>query len=246
MIPQEKVICRIELQQLLICIFNHVDTLTNTMNEEQAVLDFFSDKENLPLGLAVAEQMDKLRVQMNNRLWRELQQHIGALNSRHGLAWQIEITEERNAPESLIGLHCKIDPEQVIYLLPMAEQQYLGGEWRIYFGLMWSTTPTPDHLGLLAVSSLKAALLHAGFSNNSGFLAWQWTAFYPRRRDFLLRYAREPEVLLGEMGTLLKIFLTEHRNSILQANMALRSAPRSMAISLERLHSKHSDDGIES
>ena len=36
------------------------------MNEEQAVLDFFSQNENLPLGLSVAEQMDKIREQINN------------------------------------------------------------------------------------------------------------------------------------------------------------------------------------
>jgi len=216
------------------------------MNEEQAVLDFFADKENLPLGLAVAEQMDKLRVQMNNRLWRESQQHIGALISEQGLAWQVDLTEERNAPESLVGLHCKIDPEQGIYLRPMAEQQYLGGEWRIYFGLMWSSTPTPDHLGLSAVSSLKETLLHAGFSNNAGFLAWQWTAFHPRRRDFLLRHAREPEILLGEIAALFKILLVDHSAPILQANMALRAAPRSIAISLEHLHSKRSKDKMKS
>ena len=212
------------------------------MNEEQAVLDFFAQEENLPLGLAVADQMDKLRGQMNNRLWRELQQHIGALINAHGLDWQADLTEERNAPDSLVGLHCNIQPEQGTYLRPMIEQQYLGGEWRIYFGLMWSATPSPDHLGLSAVSSLKESLLHAGFSNNAGFLAWQWTAFHPRRRDFLLRYAREPEILLGEMGSLLNKLLIDHNNSILQANIALRSAPRSMAISLERLRSKRNND----
>lgn len=212
------------------------------MNEEQAVLDFFAKEENLPLALAVADQMDQLRRQMNNRFWRELQQHISALISEHGWSWQVDLTEERNAPDSLVGLHCNIHPEQGIYLRPMAEQQYLGGEWRIYFGLMWSATPSPEHLGLSAVSSLKEALLQAGFSNNAGFLAWQWTAFHPRRRDFLLRYAREPEILLGEMGSLLKKLLIDHRDSILQANTALRSAPRSTAISLERLRSKRSSD----
>ena len=42
------------------------------MNEEQEVLKFFAQTENLSLGLSVAEQMDKLREQMNNRLWRDL------------------------------------------------------------------------------------------------------------------------------------------------------------------------------
>jgi hypothetical protein len=212
------------------------------MNEEQAVLDFFADEDNLPLALAVADQMDKLRREMNNRLWREFQKHIGALVIEQGLAWQVALTEEKNAADSLVGLQCNIDPEQNIFLRPMAEQHYLGREWRIYFGLMWSSTPSPDHLGLPEVSSLKVTLQNDGFSNNAGFLAWQWTAFHPGRRDFLLRYAREPEKLLGELEAHLKKLLIEHSGSILQANTALRSAPRSSAISLERLHSKRGTD----
>ena len=81
------------------------------MNEEQEVLDFFAKEENLPLGLAVAEQMEKVRRQMNNRFWRELQQHICALISEHGLDLHVDLTEERNAPDSLVGLHCNIFPE---------------------------------------------------------------------------------------------------------------------------------------
>jgi hypothetical protein len=158
------------------------------------------------------------------------------------LAWQAVLTEERNAPDSLVGLHCKIEPEQTIYLRPMAEQQYLGREWRIYFGLMWSSTPSLDHLGLSEVSNLKETLLNAGFSNNEGFLAWQWSTYHPYRRDFLLHFAREPEILLGEMGMFFNKLLIEHGGSIQQANLALQSAPRSMAISLGRIHSKRRMD----
>ncbi|MFZ5523801.1 MAG: hypothetical protein ACOY9D_06920 [Pseudomonadota bacterium] len=211
------------------------------MNEERAVLDFFAKEENLPLGLSVAEQMDTMRKQMNNRFWQQLQQRLAASIEAQGLAWQVEPTEDRNAPDCLVGVHCSPSADQEIYLRVMAEQQYLGREWHIYFGLMWSSTPSPEHLGLSAVSSLKQTLLNAGFSNNANFLAWQWTAFHPCRRDFLLRYAREPEILLDEMGALLKKLLIDHGDSILQANTALRSAPRSMTISLERLHSKRSD-----
>ena len=52
------------------------------MNEEQAVLDFFAQTENLPLGLSVAEQMDRLREQMNNRLWLELLPRLNAADQR--------------------------------------------------------------------------------------------------------------------------------------------------------------------
>lgn len=211
------------------------------MNEEQAVLDFFSRTENLSLGLSVAEQMDELRAQMNNRLWRDLHGRLKAMIGLHGLAWQVEITEDKNAPDSLVGLHCVTSSEQALYLRPMMEQQYLGGVWRIYSGLMWSASPSPDQLGLPAVSALKAALQTAGFKSNENFLAWQWTAFHPRRKDFLLRYALQPEKPLGEMEATLKTLLMGHSVPIEQANAALKSAPRSAAVSLDRLRSKRID-----
>lgn len=211
------------------------------MNEEQAVLDFFAQTENLPLGLSVAEQMDRFREQLNNRLWLELLPRLKTLINEHGLAWRVEPTEDKNAPDSLVGLHCTTSTEQPLYLRPMVEQQYLGGVWRIYFGLMWSAAASPDQLGLPAVSSLKASLQTAGFKNNESFLAWQWTAFHPRRKDFLLRYSLQPEKLLDEMEAIFKTLLIEHRVSIEQANEALKNAPRSMAVSLDQLRSKRSD-----
>ena len=205
------------------------------MNEEQAILDFFFRAENLPLGLAVAEQMDEIRGQMNNRLWRELLARIKALINQHELAWQAEATEDKNAPDSLVGLHCVANPEQPLYLRPMLEQQYLGGKWRIYFGLMWSASPTPDQLKLPAIISLKAALQKAGFKSNENFLAWQWTSFHPRSKDFLLGYAQQPEKLLDDIETIFKTLLTDHRAAIGLANDALNSLPPNLAVSLKQL-----------
>ncbi len=198
------------------------------MNEEQAVLEFFSRTENLSLGLSVAEQMDELRVQMNNRLWRDLQGRLNSMTVLHGLAWQVEITEDRNAPDSLVGLHCIPRLEQALHLRPMMEQQYLGGIWRIYSGLIWSAPPSPDQPGLPAVSALKAALQTAGFKSNENFLAWQWTAFHPRRKDFLLRYSLQPEKLLGEMETILQTLLIGHSdvNRTSQCGAKNRAAQR--------------------
>ena len=205
------------------------------MNEEQAILDFFSKAENLPLGLAVAEQMDALREQMNNRLWQELRSRLAALIKEHGLVWHLDTTEDRNAPDCLVGLYCNTSTGQPLYLRPMMEQQYLGGEWRIYFGLMWSAAPTREQLGIAAVNSLKTSLQDAGFKNNESFLAWQWTAFHPRRKDFLLRYAQQPEKLLDDIESIFRALLIDHREAIESANAALKSAPRSLSSSLDRL-----------
>ncbi len=205
------------------------------MNEEQAILDFFSLKENLALGLAVAEQMDELRGQMNNRLWQELLARLDALINQHGLAWRVAATENNNASDSLVGLHCSTSSGQSVYLRPMMEQQYLGSAWRIYFGLMWSVRPAADQLRLPEITGLKAALQHAGYKNNENFLAWQWTAFYPRRKDFLLRYALQPEALLGDMEAIFRKLLLDHRVAIEQANAALCNSPHSLASSLNQL-----------
>jgi hypothetical protein len=209
-----------------------------TMNEQQAVLDFFAQTENLPLGLAVAEQMDRLREQMNMRFWQALQQQLDTLINEHALPWQVTATEDRNAADSLVGLYCTLRPEQELYLRPMMEQQNLGGNWRIYFGLIWSATPSPDQLALPAVITLKESLQQAGFKNNENHFAWQWTTLHPRRKDFLLRYAQQPEALLNDAQAYLQTLLLEQRDLIAAANAALQTAPRSMAISLTQLRSK--------
>ena len=208
------------------------------MNEEQAVLDFFSRAENLPLALSVADQVDQLRREMNNRLWRALQASVSKIVGGHDLDWQVDLTEDRNAPDVVVGVHCSISPEQGAYLRPMAEQQYLGREWRIYCGLMWSVAPTRDHLALPAVADLRDSLLTSGFSTNSGFLAWKWSPHHPLRRDFLLRFAREPDVVVEELGEPFKELLLEKGDLLMQANHALRSVPQSVAISLEQLRNR--------
>jgi hypothetical protein len=206
------------------------------MNEEQAILDFFSQPENLRLALSVAEQTDQLKVQMNNRFWRELLSRLKALTTEHKLAWHIELTEDKNAPDSLVGLYCVSPGEQQIYLRPMMEQQYLGGEWRIYFGLAWSAAPAPSQFGSVNLNGLKASLKKSGFKSNESFIAWQWTAFHPRRRDFLLNYARHPEKSLDDAVTIFSTLLLEHRGSIEQANeMLMATQSRSLSASLGQL-----------
>jgi hypothetical protein len=205
------------------------------MNEEQAVLEFFAKPENLPLSLSVAEQMDKLREQMNNRFWKDLMSRINALIQAHKLTWNFEFTEDKNATDILVGLHCITALGQTLNLSPMLEQQYLGGLWRIYFGLRWSAPPSPAQLGLPAVNDLKESLQKAGFKSNENFLAWQWTTFYPRSMDFLLRYAQQPEKLLEDIEDIFKLLLIEHGESIEQANLALKSAPHSLTAALNQL-----------
>ena len=183
------------------------------MNEEKAVLEFFAQAENLPLALSVAHQMDAMREQMNSRFWQDLKQRIDALPGRS--EWQTEIIEDRNSADMLVGLQCKLRKAQLNSLFPVLEQQHIGSTWRIFFGLMWQGTPAQ----LPAVARLKQALHEAGFKSNEHFIAWRWTDFYPRRSDFLMRYAREPEKLLNEVES--AFCMPDHFELINEANAEL-------------------------
>lgn len=203
------------------------------MNEEQAVLDFFAKPENLPLGLAVAVQMDEIRERMNSDFWRALQQRLNS--ALENSAWTVRAIEDRNAQDVLVGLQCNLREPQTTCLFPVIEQQLLGGKWRIYFGLMWQGQPTSAHLSLPALVALKQRYSDAGYKSNESFLAWQWTHFYPRRSDFLQRYSATPDQLLDEVEGIFKELLNTHRDLISSANAALKDAPRSMTISLDQL-----------
>ncbi len=231
------------LQYLLIYFKISTTQHLAIMNEEQAVLDFFAQPENLPLGLSVAEQIDTIREQMNSRFWQELQQHFAQTNHQDDAQWKTGVIEDRNSAGILVGLQFKLPEAQDICLFPIMEQQYLGGGWRIFFGLMWQSKPTAEQLALPAVAALLQALDAAGFKDNESFLGWQWTNYYPRRSDFLLRYSRHPEALLQDMQTLFNSLVLNHRELIAQANTALKVAPRSMTISLDQLRRKRSDQG---
>ena len=201
------------------------------MNEEQAVLEFFAQPENLPLALSVADQVDGTRQKLNRAFWQSLCERIAA--SAPG--WRVATTEDRNAAEYLVGLHLQPAPEQTLYLRPMLEQQYLGDTLRIYYGLMWSAAPTPELTQLSAISVLRDTLQAAGFKNNENFLAWQWTPYHPNRKDFLLRFSTAQDALLNEIAGLLDDLLVKHGAAVHAANSALREAPRSAAVSLKQL-----------
>jgi hypothetical protein len=203
------------------------------MQEQQAVLDFFAQPQNLSLGLAVAELMDTRREQLNSQFWRDVQNHFQRLIEQAQLPWKIQLTEDRNAPDSLVGLHGEPMETATQYLHPMFEQQNMGKGQRIYIGLMWRTDPTPEQLALPAVITLKTALDAQGFKQNERFLAWQWTSFYPRRHDFLLRYTQHPTALMEELTPIFTRLMVTQHPFIDAANTALAKLPRSSNISFQ-------------
>jgi hypothetical protein len=198
---------------------------------------------SLPLALTVAEYIDKQREQLNNALWHDLSRQLNQIVDTHQLPWQILLTEDKNAPDSLLGLHGTLREPQPLFLNPMMEQQSLGGNLRIYFGLMWSSPPTPEQRALPAISALKESLQIAHFKTNENFLGWQWTPWHPRRKDFLLRYASNSQKILEEITSAVQPLLLDFNEAITRANAALKNVPRSKNISLDQLRSKQNFGG---
>lgn len=201
------------------------------MNEEQAVLNFFAQPENLPLALSVAEQVDNIRLRMNNSFWRECCARLADQIAD----WRIVLTEDRSTPDWYVGLHFQPANEQSSYLQPMMEQQIIGGEMRIYFGLVWNTSPTENTKNLPEIAALHDKLQHAGYKSNERFLAWRWTALYPQRKHFLLRLNAHPGELLDEAATPLLDLLSKHGTELSLANKTLRDKGTSTTVSLDQL-----------
>lgn len=204
-------------------------------NEERAVLEFFAQEENLPLTLSVAELADGIRRDMNNAFWSGLRVRLVSLLAERELPWGVQLTEDRNAQDSLVGLSLQPLSGQGLFLRLMMEQQQMGEALRIYYGVMWSESPAPDRLQLPQVVVLRNALQGEGFRGNESFLAWNWSGYHPRRKDFLQRYAANADALLEEVSGLMSHFLLEHGAALAAANAALRETPRSATVSLDQL-----------
>ena len=208
------------------------------MNEQQEVLDFFSQHENLPLALITADHIDDIRLRLNNEFWEALRERLNSWMAERDLPWDSSITEDRNNEECLVGLHAKPRDEQHVFLLPFMEQQFVGGSYRMFGGLMWSNTANATQKSLPAVADLGSRLSTAGFSDSDTFLAWQWLPWHPRRRDFLLRFANQREEILNEAMQLWELLLGDFGEQLKQANEALNMPGHSTAVSLDQLRSK--------
>ncbi len=103
---------------------------------------------------------------------------------------------------------------------------------------MWSATPSPEQLALPAIIELKASLQKAKFKTNESFLGWQWTTFHPRRKDFLLRYAKQPENIHEEILNALQPLLINLNQDITRANATLRHDPQGLSASLNQLRAE--------
>ncbi|WP_035384524.1 hypothetical protein [Ferriphaselus sp. R-1] len=207
------------------------------MNEEQAVLDFFAQEENLPLALSVTDLVDGIRQRLNNRFWANTHAALNELVAMHDLPWFCELTEDRNAEECLVGTYLQARSGQRVFLRPFMEQQLLGDSHRIYAGLMWNVSPSPEQAALPAVTALRDQLLTQGFKSNDNFLVWQWTSLYPRRKDFLLRLTERPDALMAEVMEWWQSILLEHAPALQAANSALNQSPPVATVSLDQLRS---------
>ncbi len=201
------------------------------MDEEQAVLNFFAQEENLPLALSVADLIDATRQRMNNDFWLRLGERLTSVAA----GWEVKLTEDRNAEDCLVGLYLQPNSEQNLFLRPMMEQQTIGGMPRIYFGLMWSSAPAPDKSSLADVAALGSTLQQYGYKCNESFLAWQWSPYYPRSKKFLLQLAATPDKLLDEAAGLLQQLIITHGQALDAANTALRAPGHTAAVSLNSL-----------
>jgi hypothetical protein len=125
--------------------------------------------------------------------------------------------------------------DQTLFLRLMMEQQTMGENLRIYYGVMWSAAPSPEKANIPVVAKLRESLQQEHFKNNENFLAWNWTSYHPRRKDFLLRYSTARDEQLDEACGLLRRLLLTHSEDINSANLALSEVAPALTVSLDQL-----------
>lgn len=211
---------------------------TNSLNDEQVVLDFFSRPENLPLAMIAAEHLDQLRRELNNAFWQEMGARLDTLLSENELPWRSSATEDRNVDDCLVGIHLQPASEGCIFLRPFMEQQFSGDSYRVYFGLIWSTAPDAAHKALPQVIELANALAKAGFREGDDIFSWQWLPWHPRSRAFLTNFGMRRDAFMEETMKPWQDLLLEFNEPLRLANLALGNAGNSVSVSLETLRSK--------
>lgn len=205
------------------------------MNDEQAVLEFFARKENLPLALIAAEHLDEIRRDINNQFWQVMQAQLDELLRSHGLPWASKLAEDRNTEDCLVGLYLEPQQPARVFLRPFMEQQHIGDGYRIYYGLQWNATPDPAQNALPAVTALSSSLQEAGFKQGDNFFGWQWLPWHPRRRDFLMKFGMHPERFLPDMMAPWQQLVLAWGEELRFANQALADAASSSTVSLDQL-----------
>lgn len=205
------------------------------MNDEQAVLEFFARKENLPLALIAAEHLDSIRRDLNNQFWQVMQAQLDGLLKAHALPWMTKLAEDRNTEDCLVGVYLEPAQPSRVFLRPFMEQQYIGDGYRVYHGLMWNATPDAAHKALPAVAALGASMQEAGYKQGDDFFGWQWLPWHPRRRDFLMKFGMHTEQFLADMMQPWEQLLLAWGGELEAANRALADAATSTAVSLDQL-----------
>jgi hypothetical protein len=207
------------------------------MNEEQQVLAFFAARENLPLALIAAEHLDGIRRDLNNEFWQVMQSELDALLNAHALPWTSKLAEDRNTDDCLVGLYLEPQEASRVFLRPFMEQQYIGDGYRVYHGLMWNAAPDAAQKALPALGDLSVSMQAAGFKQGDNFFGWQWLAWHPRRRDFLMRFSQHRDEFIPDMMQPWRQLLLAWGEQLQQANRALADAATSTTVSLDQLRS---------
>lgn len=208
------------------------------MNETEAVLNFFSQPENLPLALDVGALVERIQNDMNNRFWQRLTE---ALSGSH-TEWEAQLTQDQRVGNRTVGLTLsRRNAAYPFVLKPFMEQQDSSAGQRIYYGLIWSSAQETRQQSAPGVAALKKHLQEAGFGSNEQFLAWRWTLLYPRDRDFLLHFSANPEAAVAEPVKMLNELLAICGDAITTINRDLAQPGVIVTIPLSQLRRKNPD-----
>ena len=126
------------------------------MDYETEVIDFLSQKENLPFVLDIAEKVEPVKEKLLRDFWNGLEAKFNTKLTGHALTNRWKVKRDQDIPGNWEGISLiPIDEPLILYTHPSLEQW--AGSLQLFYGIHWSQE-NRSPITLSPVSRLQSSL----------------------------------------------------------------------------------------
>lgn len=157
---------------------------------ENKICDFLAKKENLPIAMEIADNIEKVMRRIGDGFWERLgaslQRRLEEANL-HG-SWRQELEKAKVGFVWGIRLYPKParDPETV-FRYGLGEEEGKAGRYHIYQGIC-PPSPAPGAVKK-ALSDLQSPLLDEGYERSKGWPVWKYIRDFTSENEFIITVA---------------------------------------------------------
>lgn len=192
------------------------------MDYEQEVIDFLSQKENLPFVLDVAEKVEPVKEKLLLDFWNGLEAKFNAKLTEQALTDRWKVKRDHDIPSDWGGISLiPVEEPSIIYLHPGLEQW--AGSLRLFYGMHWSKE-NKDPITFPDVRTLKLCLRNDRFKGSDWWIGYKLTDIYTRNKGFLIRISRNLDSVVDNVADISFDLIGKYVALVERANLGIRNA----------------------